>query len=115
MPLIATAQTFAQNRGYLGGTLEGYDNIECVDANLELTYKEACVEETGTLSGNFFIRNRAGGMTNYQPIYFNSFSSEVLYGGLSGAGFVLGPSQMTQQLDLRGLVKLWPLGAIARK
>ena len=102
MPLIATAQTFAQNRGYLGGTLEGYDNIECVDANLELTYKEACVEETGTLSGNFFIRNRAGGMTNYQPIYFNSTSSEVEYGGLSGAGFVLGPSQMTQQLDLRG-------------
>lgn len=103
-PLVVIGESIAQNRGYVAGTKEGYDNIDCVDTENELTYEARCTKPTGTLTGNFYIRNRAGGMTNYQPIYYNSGSGEVEYGGLSGAGFVLGPSQMTQQLDLRGFI-----------
>lgn len=107
MPLIATAQTFAQNRGYLGGTLEGYDNIECVDANLELTYKEECVAETGTLTGNFFIRNPsetgwAG--RNYEPIM--QFGSVLWYGGVTESdplSFIL-PLDFRQSLELGGFI-----------
>ena len=51
-PLIALTQAFSARFGYLGATLEGFDNLKCVDAVAKLDYAndDDCGEKpTGTV------------------------------------------------------------------
>lgn len=86
-PLISTAQTMAQNRGYLGGNLEGYDNVDCVDASAEVSYTAPCANPVGTVSGKIYIQNPTNGEAwagrNFQPLIMKTGSPDPVYGGIN--------------------------------
>lgn len=109
-PLISTAQTFAQNRGYLGGNLEGYDNIDCVDASTEVSYKPPCVEKTGTVQGKIYIQNPTNGESwagrNFEPLITKTGSPVPVYGGINSgtAALVDDYVNMEQVAPLRGFL-----------
>lgn len=107
-PITAIGQAMAQNRGYVGGTKEGYDNVDCVDTDNELTYDEPCEAQTGTITFRVFIRNITEGVAwagkNYQPI-MGTDQDDIAYGGLSASTYENTQVQsMFQDLFLRGFV-----------
>ena len=109
-PLIATSQSFAQNRGQLGGLKEGYDNIECVDTNSEITYEEPCEPQYGTIEVSVFVRNITTGVAwagkDYQPITGSSDGTQIRFGGLpqSGATEFTQAEAMFQDLFIKGFL-----------
>lgn len=106
VPLIATAETFVNDTGYLGGCKEGYDNI-VTDGEIEISYEptECTPPEPGSVTGRLDIINgMVGG--NLQPIH--DYGEGVCFGGMTTggvdafAGTIVDDYQQT--LNLRGFI-----------
>lgn len=104
LPLISCGQAFSQNVGYLGGNLEGYDNLDCVDASIDVNY-ERTVEcgKTGTVTGTIRIKNIWDGSTfgNNQPIHRPNAGGYVKFGGITPSGTPFSDSMADHQQTIK--------------
>lgn len=114
IPLKAIGQSFVQNRGYIAATLEGEDNLDCLDVSTELTYAEACEpEEFGTVYAKIKIRN-PGVPGNSVAIW--STGTDIYYGNTPGDD--AGAAALLQQLPLAGFLMYaagTPYAAVSRQ
>ena len=110
LPLISCGQAFSQNVGYLGGNLEGYDNLDCVDASIDVNYekKKEC-GGTGTVTGTIRIWNIWDLSTHgrNQPIHRPDPGGYPKYGGMTTGGaspFFDTMVQHQQRIKLGGFI-----------
>lgn len=94
VPLIGMSQEFVTDRGFVGGGLIGFDNLECPEGHLELTYEpeDDCLDaEMATITFRIYIHNpHDTGLfpedNLYQPIYASGEPDEDTtprWGGMS--------------------------------
>ncbi len=110
-PKVAEGQAFAGNRGYLCGTREGIDNLECVDASAKLSYAdEDCeVQATGTVTVVLRLFNYHTGIR--QCVHRDEDDEDrICYGGFANTlpfgGFAENVSgKFRQQVPMAG----WPV------
>jgi hypothetical protein len=90
VPIKALCETVVDDRNYTATCLENYNNIDCVDAKVNVSYEPIveCIKETVTIKGKIRIRNFhkqriqvSGDSTkfNYQPVW--SDNGEEFYFG----------------------------------
>jgi len=106
VPRIALAQGFAAKRGYLGACLEGFDNLECVDARATLRYEDDGCEEvaTGTVKVVVRITDYHRGARQVIQQDCTAFFCKPAYGGM-GPSFVNAVgARYLQQMPMAG----WP-------
>lgn len=117
IPLKALAQEFVGNRGYIAGTQEGEDNLECLDVGTELTYTESCdPQQFGSVYAKIKIR-RPTALAQSQAIWDKD--GTTVYGGITtGAVPANNPEDVQQEIPLAGFLMYaagTPFAAVSRQ
>ncbi len=104
IPLVALSQEFVNNRGYIGGTKEGEDNIDCLDVGTELTYEEGCEpQQFGSVYAKIKIRSPL--QPTYSQVIWDKDGTTV-YGGIDNGAFspTVNPEDVQQEIPLAGFL-----------
>lgn len=94
IPLLATTHLTVDDRSWWGGTVERYDNLDCIDAKTIVEYgdeAEVCVEEFVTIKGRVRIQaplnsDPNSAFSQNQPIWSPSAEGEVYFGAPNNVG-----------------------------